>query len=373
MPFIVEMSHDIDDFAPAWPSLDHPGTSAHTVFQSADILKIWQRTIGAARRILPCYVRVATATDHTLLLLPLGIEDRRGVKVLVALDGGVSDYNAPIAFDGAEIIDPKRLHHYIRNALPNFDAAVLEKLPARIGAVHNPLAGEAAFASTSAFEIDLDSDWQTFTATHLHRPKDSRRKRRRLAELGDIRFVVARTEAERERLYAAFIDQKTQRYLEKNGLSGFERPGYRAYYAEMTRRLHARGFVHLSALEVGGSLVATHWGLVANQRFYCLMLAFADCQAARYSAASLLVEDLIRWSFENGVSSFDLGFGEAAWKLNFGARRQTLLQHEEAATPLGWAYLNARKLRNRVARTQLRSSAGVSTPGAAVSAPAEVA
>lgn len=348
MPTILEVSHDIDAFAPDWPSLAHPGGHSHHVFQSADVLKIWQRTIGAARRIIPCYVRVSDISGQTLMLIPLGIEERHGVRVLVALDGGVSDYNGPIVFDGAKNITTRHLHRELRLALPRFDAVLLEKSPARIGGFQNPLLGDHAIPATCGYEIDLTSDWTSYVSTQLHRPKDSRRKRRRLAELGDVRFLIANTEAERERLFAALIQQKSQRYLKKNGVDGFDRPGYRAYFTEMTRQLHPRGFVQLSALEVGGKLVATHWGLVTKRRFYCLMLAFADCRAAAYSPASILVEELIQWSFSKGIAVFDLGFGHAAWKLKFGARRCTLLQYEQAISPVGWAYLNARRLRERM-------------------------
>lgn len=373
MAFTVEFSHDIDAFAPDWPSLAHPGASAHYFFQTSDALKIWQRTIGVARRMLPCYVRVASPADRTLLLLALGIEERHGVKVLVALDGGVSDYNAPIIFDGGEAVAGADLWSRLRATLPGFDAAILEKLPVQILSARNPLVVEGAPAVNCGYEIDLKPDWKTYAATRLHRAKDSRRKRRRLAELGAVRFVVAGGEAERERLFAAFIRQKTRRYLEKNGADGFARPGYRTYFAQMTEQLHPRGHVHLSALEIGGQIVATHWGVIANKRFYCLMLAYEDCAAARYSPAHLLVEELIQWSFAAGLQTFDLGFGHADWKLKFGACRSPLTLRQEASTALGWAYLNARRLRARLGQAQHKAGTRVPLRGEAMAAPVEAA
>jgi CelD/BcsL family acetyltransferase involved in cellulose biosynthesis len=183
--------------------------------------------------------------------------------------------------------------------------------------------------------------------------------------------VIADAEGERERLFAAFMRQKARRYIEKNGADGFDRPGYRAYFTQMTEQLHPRGHVHLSGLEIGGEIVATHWGVIHNERFYSLMLAYEDCPAARYSVAHLLVEDLIQWSFAHGLKTFDLGFGHADWKLKFGARRRALMRHEEAITPLGWAYLNARRLRDRLAASQQNGVSGVPTRGAHAAIPAE--
>jgi CelD/BcsL family acetyltransferase involved in cellulose biosynthesis len=174
-------------------------------------------------------------------------------------------------------------------------------------------------------------------------------------------------------LFATFIRQKTRRYIEKNGVDGFDRPGYRAYFTHMTRQLHSRGYVHLSGLEVGGELVATHWGIVANRRFYCLMLAYEACMAAQYSAARLLVEDLIQWSFAHGLDAFDLGFGHADWKLKLGAAHHPLMLYEKAARPLGWAYLNARSLRDRLASPQQNAASRVPPRGAVDTAPVEAA
>jgi len=93
-------------------------------------------------------------------------------------------------------------------------------------------------------------------------------------------------------------------------------------------------------------VLAVHWGLAARDRFYCLMLAFADHPLARYSPGRLLVEHLIRWSCEQGLRTFDLGYGDAPWKALIGAERLPLFHACFPVTPFGWTYLEARKLRD---------------------------
>lgn len=342
--YTIRTSHDLAAMADIWPSIAAPLPGAH-IFQTREYLEVWLQTIGAARRVQPCFVSVSDA--HGLrALLPLGIEMRRGARVLTFLDGGVCDYNAPILLPTPEGAAPlsSALWREIIAAAPSVDSVVLEKMPLRLGNTVNPLsAGIRRTAPPSAYEIPLAGTWPAYEASRLHRAKDSRRKRRRLAEAGSVRFIVAQTRPEAERLFAALIAQKTRRYFEKNGSDGFERPGYRRYFEMMTERFFP-AHVHISALEVNGELLATHWGLLYGRRFYCLMLAYAASPLAQYSPARLLVEDLIAWCYANGFDTFDLGVGDARWKMLVGAEPTALAHTAMPLTAYGWAYDSAKKL-----------------------------
>ncbi|MBC7768301.1 MAG: GNAT family N-acetyltransferase [Phycisphaerales bacterium] len=340
----VRVSSRLSDFADVWPSMAAPLPDTH-VFQTREFLEVWLRTIGAARRVKPCFVSIQDVSGAQILVA-LGIEIRRGAKVLTFLDGGVSDYNAPVVIGAPDF--GGGLWRDIIAAVPPVDTVVLEKMPLSIGGKPNPLcAGLHSAAPPSGFALPLSGDLQSYTATRLHRPKDSRRKRRRLGEAGEVRFLIAETQNDVRRLYGAFIAQKTRRYIEKNGVDGFDRPGYRRYFEKMTERLHP-AHVHLSALEVNGELLATHWGLIYDKRFYCLMLAYADSPLAQYSPARLLVEDLIAWCYGQGLEAFDFGVGDTPWKTLLGADAAPLAHTAMPLTPFGWAYDSAAKLKRRV-------------------------
>jgi CelD/BcsL family acetyltransferase involved in cellulose biosynthesis len=352
--FRVQIAATVDALTEDWPRLDRPGPGAHLIFQTADFIAVWADTIGAARRVHPLFIRIEK-DGALLMLLALGLEQRRGARVLTFLDGGVSDYNAPILFPAAQRLPAAaapELWRSILAALPDFDAAILEKMPAQVNGVANPLfaLSEDGASAPSGHVIPLQGSWDDFVAQRLHRPKDSKRKRRRLAEAGAVRMHIAQSQADVDRIFPVLIKQKTRRYLELNGEDGFERPGYRRYFAEITAQLFPRGVAHLSALEVAGEILATHWGLVHGGRFYCLMLAYADHPLARFSPGRLLVEDLVAWSFAQGLTAFDLGVGDTEWKHLFQPERLPLAHASLAGNALGWAYLEARKLRDRLAR-----------------------
>lgn len=347
----IQVARTLKAFIDVWPSLDRPGRGAHTIFQTSDLIALWRDTIGAARRTQPLFVRIDNAAG-LLMLLALGLEQRRGARVLTFLDGGVNDYNAPILFPAAARLDAAAapaIWRALTSALPPFDAAILEKMPAHVDGAVNPLFAMSSGASApSGHVVALHGGWHDFVARRLHRPKDSMRKRRRLAEAGLVRFHIAQTQADVDRIFPVLVKQKTRRYLELNGVDGFERPGYRRYFSELTARLFPRGVVHLSALEVDGEILAAHWGLIANDRFYCLMLGHADHPLARFSPGRLLVENLVAWSYAKGLKSFDLGVGDAEWKHFFGPSQLPLAHASIAGDALGWAYLEARKLRDRL-------------------------
>ncbi|HVZ98870.1 MAG TPA: GNAT family N-acetyltransferase [Caulobacterales bacterium] len=322
--------------------------AAFHVFQARDYLEEWSGTMGRARGAKLCFVRVAD-NEEPLMLIPLALERRRGVRIVCFPDGGVADYNAPVLFPRAaalRLADMSAIWRRISGALPPFDAALLEKLPGAVDGAPNPfrLLAQEAYEE-SAHAVELSGDWPSFVATRLHRPKDSRRKRRRLAELGSLRFLVAANADDRERLLEALIRQKTRRYLQTRGIDGFNRPGYRTYFHALTRRFGETGEVHISGLELNGEPIAVHWGLVTADRFYCLMLAHAEGVWAQYSPGRILVEDLIAWCYAQGLSVFDLGVGDAPWKQRLGETRTPLWRAHLAHSFAGKAYIEAARLK----------------------------
>jgi CelD/BcsL family acetyltransferase involved in cellulose biosynthesis len=346
----VAVSSDIAAFADDWPTMaSRGGFAAFHAFQTRDYLDVWRGTIGAARGAELIFVRVADASGNPLLLVPLAIERRRGLRILRFPDGGVSDYNAPILFPGAASLDARAmtfLWRRISALVPQFDAAILDKMPGLVGGLANPFRALASDqASASGHVLDLSGDWNGYVATRLHRPKDSRRKRRRLAELGEVQFVTAKNGADANRLLRAMVRHKTRRYLETRGVDGFDRPGYRTYFQMMTDRFGLSGEVHLSGLELNGDVIAAHWGLVSGDRFYCLMLSNAEGPCERASPGRLLVEDLIAWSFGAGLKWFDLGVGDADWKDRLGDTWTPLWRAAIPHTLAGKAYLEATRLR----------------------------
>jgi CelD/BcsL family acetyltransferase involved in cellulose biosynthesis len=124
----IEVSQSLDRFRQWWPTTGALGEARCYPFQCADVLRVWCDTIGRARDVEPVFVAAFDAYDEPLLLLPLGIYSSNGTRVLRFLDGGVSDYNAPVVFPATENIAARDIHAFwdsLQRRLDSVDLIVL--------------------------------------------------------------------------------------------------------------------------------------------------------------------------------------------------------------------------------------------------------
>jgi CelD/BcsL family acetyltransferase involved in cellulose biosynthesis len=320
----IAVSSRLADFADVWPSLNQQGRHCAYAFQTREVLEVWLDTIGIARKTQPLFVRVDSDDGAPLMLAPLGVERRRGLRILGFLDGGVCDYNAPVLFPGAESIDAEafgRLWNSIAEKLPQFDAALFDKIPTAVDEMRNPF---KALAPTSDFNsghlVRLDGAEEGGDAAPSPRFSNTDRKWR----------------------------QKTRRYLDTRGVDGFDRPGYRGYYRVMTDRFLSSGGVQLSALLLDGAPIATQWAVITPDRFYSLMPAFEVGPSARHSPGLLHLEETIAWCVRERIAILDLGVGDELYKLRIANARLPLFRGEYAATLAGRAYLAALAARHKL-------------------------
>ncbi|GJD51154.1 hypothetical protein OPKNFCMD_3906 [Methylobacterium crusticola] len=354
--FRVRASRSLADFAEHWPRSDRVGAARCHVFQCADVLEVWLATIGPARRVRPWFVGVFDGLDAPVLLLALGIERRWGVRVLAFLDGGVADYNLPVLFEPAAGLDAAEaagIWAAVVAALPAFDLALLDKMPAEAGGIANPLMHLAAAARGEAGHVMRLPASRAELEARMPRRRSRARHRKQLEKIGPVALMVARTQAEAETLLASVLRDKSRQLAEMDAPGFRDRPGLRAFYAAATRCLPRPAPAHLSALTVGGTLAACHWGLVFEGRFYMLVTAYADGWQ-RFSPGGLLHDALIRWSHEAGLSSFDFGIGNEAYKAEYCDATLPLHRATIPTRPLGHAciagYAVASRLRALFAR-----------------------
>jgi CelD/BcsL family acetyltransferase involved in cellulose biosynthesis len=341
--FKVRVADHLSNFADLWPRTDRCGSAHCYAFQCADILQVWCDTVGKARGTRALFVAVFDDIGRPLLLLPLGIERHRSViRILRFLDGGVCDYNAPVVFEPTRTWDRdtlERLWQELTRALPTFDIAEFEKMPADVCGVPNPFVGLGVtpFAA-SGHLTSITSGSGALTAKQLPHKRKSRQQRRRLTKLGQVVFTVAETPADRERIVQAMMRQKSRRYLETTGVDGLDRPGYRQFYIAMTERFTWPGPLLVTALEVDGKILSTIWGLIFNRRFLGLVMTFEGDEWKRFSPGRLLLEDLLDWSSFNGIRIFDFGIGDENYKLEYCNQTLMLYQANICVTVFGKAY-----------------------------------
>lgn len=349
----VHADSDFGTFAGHWPRSRQMGDAACHVFQCAEVIEVWLDTLGRARGTRPVFVGVYDAAHRPIMLLALGIERRRGSRVLSFLDGTVFDYNQPIVFPTASSIDAadrSMIWPAIVRALPPFDAVVLDKLPERVGGLPNFLVQLGAVPTgQSGHAMSLVGSGSELEARLPYR-KVRNRLRRQLSSLGPVAFRVAASAPEAEALLRQVFALKAQQFR-RTRVPGFGLPGKREFYVAATRLLACPETVHVSALTVGDATIACQWGLVLHGRFYLLLTAYDEAWK-RFSPGALHHEALIRWCHARGMSSFDFGIGDEAYKAGYCDSSMPLYRLELPMSVMGRTYLATERLLIRLRATR---------------------
>jgi CelD/BcsL family acetyltransferase involved in cellulose biosynthesis len=355
MPAQIWLTSNLRDFEAFWPRSNQLGAARCWAFQCANILEVWCDTIGVERQTQALFVAVMDAEGRPIALLPLGIERQLGIRTLTFLDGGVSDYNAPVLFAASRDWDAKivrALWRGLLKTLPPFDVAILEKMPDHVGDLPNPLIYLATRPSpSSGYATTLSESWDSFSAQRLPHRQTLRRQRRRLGEVGTIKFEIATTAEEYTTFFDVLIRQKTRRYIETRGSDSFDRPGFRSYFGEATRRLSGQP-IHLSVLKLDDAIIAALWGYIVGTRFYSIGSSYEGGELRRYSPGRLLFEDLLEWCFTQGIEVFDFGIGDEEYKNEYCDLVIALHGAVIPVTQIGWAWSVAREVRRRLAGTR---------------------
>src|SRR5262249_35503850 len=130
-------------------------------YQSREFLDVWMSTIGRARGA-QCFLMVVKDPDGApVLYLPLVIEEKFTLRMLRFMDGGVTDFNAPILATQRTLTQGEfeTIWQEILTLLPQVDVIDLQKIAATVGTGRNPLSflGCTPYES-SGYAIALN-DW----------------------------------------------------------------------------------------------------------------------------------------------------------------------------------------------------------------------
>lgn len=357
VPFRIAVFDAIASLPADWPCSDRADGQARChVFQCADILEVWLDTIGKARGVVPVFVTVHDAVGLPVLFLALGIERRWGsVRVLGFLDGSVSDYSNPILFPGSSVLDANSmtaLWKDITTRIPTFDVAILDKLSDVVGDLKNPI---QLLGSRRMPESGHVMSVGGTLAEQLGRMPEAKRHTRYLRQLKrdhEVVFEVADNREISRTFLDTMIENKRRKFAETR-VPGFELPGKLEFFVEMTRRLDNLSPVHLSAIRADDTIIASHWGLVYGDRFYALMISYADGVWRKYSPGRILKDNLIRWCHANGYRWFDFGIGDEIYKYEYCDIEVSLSIVERAMNYRGKAFLVVRELVTQMRATPL--------------------
>ena len=312
----------------------------HYAFQRYVWLHSWYETVGRSEGVQPCIVKITHAEAGTLMVLPLGIIRRLSMRCLAWMGGDLSDYLGPLLCREFERhIDSTQfawLWAHLTTLLPPHDAVLLERQPALIGNQANPFVSLPCQCHPSrAHQVRLQGGFEDFLAKTRSAKTLSteRRKRRKLAALGPVEFLVPQTPADIERVLQALLRQKSEAYQQLGVRDLFADTRWREFIRRLSEHHIQDGFVRLMALTVNGKIVATHWGVLHKHRFYYLLPAYERGDVVGLSPGNALLHEMLRWCFDNGVSMCDFTVGDEGYKAHWSDVDMRLFEHTTAVSP----------------------------------------
>ena len=156
-----------------------------------------------------------------------------------------------------------------------------------------------------AVEASLDSKFR----------QNLRRRKRRLAEQGETRYVLVDGKDQKalDVALADFFTIEGSGWKGRGGTAIAQRPELVGFYTQIARDAAKRGALALGFLEHKGVRIAAHLSVVHNGKHYLVKLGY-DEAFHEYSPGQQLTSEAIRDSCDRGLSEFDFLGPDMEWK-----------------------------------------------------------
>jgi CelD/BcsL family acetyltransferase involved in cellulose biosynthesis len=220
-----------------------------------------------------------------------------------------------------------------------FDAVELTKMPETVGDQPNPfMALATALNPSGAHSTRLADKWDDFyndKRSSATRRRD-RTKRKRLGDLGEVRFVTAETDQDIAGTLDTLIAQKSQAFNKMGVPDLFAKPGHRAFFHAVATDPSARGLIHVSRLDVGQTPAATNLGLILGGAYYHMLASYDAGPVSRFGPGAAHLQDLMAYAINRGCHTFDFTIGDERYKREWSDRALLLHDHRCSVTLKGW-------------------------------------
>jgi CelD/BcsL family acetyltransferase involved in cellulose biosynthesis len=331
----VEVLDDPAQAQAAWRELS-PETRG-SFYQSERFVLSWFAIFGPRRLAKPFFVVARDASNAPLAILPLALFHCGPLRVAQFPGEKHSNYNLGLFRPGAEpsAQDLKFLLRAAARSAPHGPHLYrLRSLPLAWRGAPNPLARlDHGPAASPARAADLPADGEAFLARRLSADarKKLRKKEKRLAALGDLRYFRAAGAEEKAKVLDAFFAHKAGRAEFRLGQG--ELDALRAFYAALAA---GEGGAELHALAVGDRIVAVLGAGANGGRLHGMFISYdPDPEIARSSPGEILLTRVLRDACARNFAAFDLGVGEARYKADFCDEVEELADALYAPTALG--------------------------------------
>ena len=313
----VDLLTDLSQAEATWRGLEQQFS---TPFQRFDFLSPWLRQVGNRENLLPFIAIASDAERRPLLLLPLAVSQRHGIRTAGFMGGKHATFNMPLWLrDFAEAATLADLDVLVSGIREHAAADVLAfvQQPQRWRGLLNPmtLLGNQPSANDCPLLTMAPGAAPTeLIGNSFRRRLDS--KERKLKKLPGYRYHVATSDSEIRRLLDWFVSVKPLRMAEQNRPNVVAEPGVldfirSACIKELEDGAHA---IDIHALETNDEVLAIFAGVADGHRFSMMFNTYTMSENSRHSPGLILTRNIIDHYARLGYRELDLGIGSDEYK-----------------------------------------------------------
>ena len=312
--YLVTYTPNILNCADLWLRLEK--TLVSSPYQSFGYSQAW--FTAQDESVKACAFLISDADAKPLLFLPLSIEQKYGARIAGFIGHSHTNFGLPIYRDEQKI-DAKSLQAIFDEiaALAAIDIFHLDKIPLSWLGAANPLVllphqkcCDRAF--THQLNTNVDETLRSMrSSSHL---KQLRSKERKLGEAGHLEIGEVLHAGERAEALQTFLAQKSQ-WCAVNGI--------RDVFSEESTKLFMRGllgkpaFFRIFTLRLNGTIRAVFLALQQKDEMCGWANSYNADETAQWSPGDLLLQYVISTAAKQGVKHFDLGTGDASYKMRW--------------------------------------------------------
>jgi CelD/BcsL family acetyltransferase involved in cellulose biosynthesis len=318
----VDILSDLDRAEPIWRSLEDQAQFS-SPFQRFDFLATWQRQVGAREGVRPFLVVGYDGERRPLLLLPLALGHRHGVRTACFMGGKHATFNMALwDRDFAISATAADLDGLISAISKRSEADVLALVqqPLRWRDLPNPMAllpHQPCANDCPLLAMEPGAVSATLISNSFRRRLKG--KERKLQPLPGYRYHVATGDADITRLLDWFFRIKPVRMAEQKLPNVFAEPGVEDFVrTACTAPLANGGYaIDIHALECDDEVIAIFAGVADGHRFSMMFNTYTMSPNSKYSPGLILMRDIIDHYAALNYRAFDLGIGSDDYKRLF--------------------------------------------------------
>jgi CelD/BcsL family acetyltransferase involved in cellulose biosynthesis len=356
----VDISSDLGRAETIWRALE---TQFSTPYQRFDFLEPWQRQIGERDGFRPFIVVAYDVERRPLLLLPLVLKEKHGIRIACFMGGKHANFNMALwDTDFAASATHEDLDVLISGIRERAGADVLalNQQPRRWRDLPNPMALLLHQVSTNdcpLLTMVPGAAPATLVSNSFRRRLKG--KERKLQTLSGYRYRLASNDADIERLLDWFFAIKPLRMAEQKLPNVFADPGVEDFIrsACMARLADGGRVVDLHALECDDEVIAMFAGASDGYRFSMMFNSYTMSDNSRYSPGLILIRNIIDYYAGRSYRALDLGVGSDDYKKLFCKSDEPLFDNFIPLSLRGKIAASAMSGVNRVKRHVKRNEA----------------